>query len=66
MAEQSGRNKLIAGMPRANPPIPPMDFFDLPAERYDNLWETIQTAYGLSIPELSAIKNARCSAGKHP
>ena len=35
-------------------------FLDLPATRDDNLWNRIETNYGLTILELSALKNARC------
>ena len=38
-------------------------FDDLPSDRNDPLWNTIQTQAGLSLPQLSALKNARCSTG---
>ena len=39
---------------------PPFHFNDLPDERNDNIWHEIWRAYGLTLPELSALKNARC------
>jgi hypothetical protein len=36
-------------------------FTDLPAERTDSIWDRLQSEpYNLSLPELSALKNARC------
>jgi len=37
---------------------------DLPAERTDPLWTVIGSDYSLTVFELTALKNARCPAGK--
>ena len=38
------------------------NFTDLPAERTDSIWERLLSEpYNLSLPELSALKNARCT-----
>lgn len=36
-------------------------FDDLPNDRNDNLWTNISETYALSLPQLSALKNARCA-----
>eukprot|EP01033_Poteriospumella_lacustris_P019134 gene19134-13816_t len=52
---ESAKTKLATG----NPPFP---FDDLPDTRNDVvLWKEITTLYNLSLPEISALKNARCN-----
>ena len=37
-------------------------FTDLPAERTDSIWNLLLSEpYNLNLPELSALKNARCT-----
>jgi hypothetical protein len=59
MAEAVARNKI------SNPiaPLQSFSFENLPIDRNDTLWAEIRTSYGLSLEELSALKNARCSQG---
>ncbi len=57
-AEETGRAKLKT--PFEIPNAVTMEFLDLPAERNDMLWSEIRDEYKLTIPELSALKNARC------
>uniref|UniRef100_A0A0G4FIH4 Uncharacterized protein n=1 Tax=Chromera velia CCMP2878 TaxID=1169474 RepID=A0A0G4FIH4_9ALVE len=42
------------------PPPEPFAFENLPADRGDPLWVQIAAIYGLSLPQVSALKNARC------
>jgi hypothetical protein len=51
---ESAKSALASG----NPPYP---FSDLPNDRNDCLWTEIRTEYQLSLPQLSALKNERCS-----
>ena len=37
-------------------------FEDLPADRNDSLWNKIEERAGLTLGQLSALKNARCPA----
>jgi len=39
---------------------PPFHYNDLPDERNDVIWSEIMRMYSLTLPELSALKNARC------
>uniref|UniRef100_A0A0G4G1E0 Uncharacterized protein n=1 Tax=Chromera velia CCMP2878 TaxID=1169474 RepID=A0A0G4G1E0_9ALVE len=48
------KRKLAEG----NPPFP---FDDLPTDRNDNIWNQIRADYNLTLPELSALTNERCS-----
>jgi hypothetical protein len=43
---------------RTNRVIP---FDDLPQERVDPIWDDLKTACGLTIRELSVLKNRRCT-----
>jgi hypothetical protein len=45
--------KLQEGTPR-------FDFNSLPVDTNDSLWNPIEASYGLTLPELSAVNNARC------
>jgi hypothetical protein len=38
----------------------PFSFDSLPLDRNDSIWDRIEAKYGLSLPELSALKNSRC------
>lgn len=49
----SGREKLVGG-------IPPFSMEDWPKVRSSILWERIESQYGLSLPELCAVKNVVC------
>ena len=49
----------LAGNPATGVP-PPFPFDDLPVRDDPPLWTEIMNTYGLSLPELSALKNARC------
>jgi hypothetical protein len=44
--------------------VPPFNFDSLPLDRNDSIWDRIETKYGLTLPELSALKNAKCSGVK--
>lgn len=41
---------------------PPFHYNDLPDERNASIWNEIMRAYGLTLPELSALQNARCAS----
>lgn len=43
--------------------VEPFEFDDLPSVRIDDVWEKIKEDYSLTLQELSALKNARCSKG---
>jgi hypothetical protein len=55
MAEAAARIKI-------SNPNAPFQFEDLPADRNAVLWSEIRTEYGLTLAELSALINARCSS----
>lgn len=62
---EAARTKL-AGNPASG--VLPFPFDDLPIRDDSTLWDRIETTYGLSLAELSALKNARCwqpPAGKY-
>lgn len=40
---------------------PPFNLYDLPNERNDGIWNDIMLKYALTLPELSALKNAHFS-----
>jgi hypothetical protein len=49
---------------RGNDNAPPFNFDSLPLDREnDSIWSEIRSEYGLTLPELSALKNARCQRG---
>eukprot|EP01036_Dinobryon_divergens_P027383 gene27383-36151_t len=60
MAEASARIKIS----NPNAPLQPFQFENLPTDRNASLWTRIETTYGLSLEELSALQNARCHQEK--
>jgi hypothetical protein len=58
MAEACARYKLS----NPTPPIPAFLFENLPADRNASIWDRIERTYELSLEELSALQNARCSS----
>ena len=59
MAEASAKIKIS----NPNAPLQPFQFENLPTDRNASLWTRIETTYGLSLEELSALQNARCPQG---
>jgi hypothetical protein len=43
--------------------VSPFNVDSLPLDRNDSIWADIRKEYGLTLPELSALKNARCQQG---
>lgn len=67
MAEASARRKLSTPLPLkiypTHAPFVPFSFDDLPKDINANIWRDIRVEYELSLPELSALQNARCGQG---
>ena len=56
----SARMKLEKGEPGKG--LDPFPLSELPTDRNDNVWEAIRSEYGLSLVEISALKNFMFSA----
>ena len=59
MAQTSARFKIN----NLNSTLQPFQFENLPSDRNDEIWSRIEIIYGLSLEELSALKNSRCTQG---
>ena len=61
MASINSKNKLQTALLK----LGVFSFENLPLDRIDDIWTRLEhPPYNLDLEELSALKNARCSAGK--
>ena len=51
---------VLSALAKLERETPPLGIEDLPNDRYDDSsWNDFRTGYGLTVPEITAVKNAK-------